>query len=77
MASLSQEQINISHMQCWLFRLAQSQWNKTPEETADLFQRYDVLSYIAELYDMLHLSSYSHALTDIEAMLRQKGVVLS
>lgn len=34
---MSQEQINISHMQCWLFRMAQSKWNKTPEETASLF----------------------------------------
>lgn len=64
-------------MQCWLFRLAQIRWNKTPEETALLFQQYDVFSFIAELYDTLHLSSYAHALVDIEAMLKQKGVIVS
>lgn len=74
---MSQEQINISHMQCWLFRLAQSRWNMTPEETAVLFKQFDIFSFIEEFYDSLHLSSYSHALGDIEAMLRQKGVVLS
>lgn len=74
---MSQEQINISHMQCWLFRMAQSKWNKTPEETASLFKQYNVFAFIEEFYDTLHLSSYGHALTSIEAMLTQKGVLLS
>ena len=74
---MSQEQINISHMQCWMFRLAQSRWNKTPEETAALFIRHDVLSFIAEFYDTLHLSSYVHVLEEIETMLKQKGVLLA
>ena len=74
---MSQEQINISHMQCWLFRLAQTRWNKTPEETALLFKQHDVFAFIAEFYDTLHLSSYGHALGDVEAMLRKKGVLVS
>lgn len=71
---MSQEQINISHMQCWLFRMAQSEWNMTPVETARLFKQYDVFSFISECYDMLHLSSYHYALHEIETMLAQKGV---
>lgn len=74
---MSQEQINISHMQCWLFRMAQTKWNKTPEETTALFKQNDVFAFIEELYDTLHLSSYAHALTDVEQMLEQKGVLLS
>lgn len=73
---MSQEQINISHMQCWLFRLAQSEWNKTPAEIATLFKQYDVFSFISECYDLLHLSSYHHALHDIEKMLVAKGVTV-
>lgn len=73
---MSQEQINISHMQCWLIRLAQSKWNKTAEEIAALFKQYGILDYIAECYDTLHLSSYQHALTDLELLLAQKGVVV-
>lgn len=73
---MSQEQINISHMQCWLFRLAQSKWNKSAEETAALFKKHDIFTFIADCYDTLHLSSYQHALTDIEALLIQKGVAI-
>ncbi len=73
---MSQEQINISHMQCWLFRLAQSKWSQTPEETTALFKQYDIFDYIADCYDVLHLSSYHHALNDIEALLAQKGVIV-
>lgn len=71
---MSQEQINISHMQCWLIRLAQLKWNKTAEEIAALFKQHEILDYIAECYDTLHLSSYHHALTDLELLLAQKGV---
>ena len=73
---MSQEQINISHMQCWLFRLAQTKWNKTPEETTAIFEEFDVFEYIADCYDMLHLSSYHPALNDIEALISQKGVAV-
>lgn len=74
---MSQEQINISHMQCWLFRMAQSKWNKTPAETASLFKQYDVFAFVEECYDILHLSSYGYALTCIEKMLAKKGVLVS
>ncbi len=71
---MSQAQVNISHMQCWLFRLAQSKWKKTAKETTELFKQYGLLDYIAECYDVLHLSSYQLALHDLEAILAQKGV---
>ena len=74
---MNQDQTNISHVQCWLFRMAQSKWNKTPEETTALFRQNDVFSFIEEFYDTLHLSSYSHALTSVEQMLAKKGVQLS
>lgn len=73
---MSQEQINISHMQCWIFRMAQRKWNRTPEETAAIFQAHDIFAFIAEFYDTLHLSSYAYALEDIERMLVQKGVAV-
>lgn len=71
---MSEKQINIIHMQCWLFRLAQTKWNRTPMETASLFMDFNIFDYIADCYDLLHLSSYHHALSDIEAILAQKGV---
>ncbi len=41
-----------------------------------LFRRYDLLGYISECYDLLHVSSYQCALEDIEDLLRSKGVVV-
>ncbi len=73
---MSQEQINISHMQCWLFRLAQRKWNKTPEETTAIFRQHNLFGYIAECYETLHLSSYQYALSDLEHILEQEGVVV-
>lgn len=71
---MSQEQVNISHMQCWLFRLAQAKWKKNPQDTASLFRRFNLFDFIAECYDDLHLSSYHHALDLIEELLSRNGV---
>ena len=49
-------------------------WNN---DCYSLFKQYNVFAFIEEFYDTLHLSSYGHALTSIEAMLTQKGVLLS
>ena len=74
---MTQEQINISHMQCWVFRLAQSKWNITPAETVSLFKQHDIFSFIEDCYDILKTSSYSHALSCIEKILTQKGALLT
>ena len=64
----------IHHMQCWLFRHAQTSWNKTPEETADLFSEYKLYEYIRDCYELLHVSSYKSALKDLEEILLVNGV---
>lgn len=69
-------QSNISHMQCWLFRLAQSKWELTPADTIALFKRFGIFEYIADCYDILHLSSYHHALKDIEMLLAHNGITV-
>lgn len=71
-----QKRINVSHMQCWLIRLAQSKWNKTKEEIADLFMQHGILDYIAECYDTLHLCAYQHILAELESMFARKGIAL-
>ena len=60
-------------METWLFFQAQKKWNKTPEETAEIFKQYGLFDYVANCYDYLHLSSYELALEDIEMLLRNKG----
>ena len=73
---MSQRQIGIADMQCWVFRKAQKKWNKTPGECALLFQKYDLFSFISDCYDLLHVSSYQCALQDVEEMLLSKGVAV-
>lgn len=70
---MTKEQLNIADMQCWLFRMAQQKWNLTPKSCAELFRKYNFLGYIAECYDLLHLSSYSHALEELEDVARSNG----
>jgi len=72
--ALSQEQIGIADMQCWVFRKAQRKWNISPSQCAQLFKKYDLLGFISECYDLLHVSSYERALDDVEDILRRKGV---
>ena len=71
---MSQEQIGIADMQCWIFRNAQRKWNISPSQCAQLFRKYDLLGFISECYDLLHVSSYNCALKDIEDILHRKGV---
>ena len=73
---MSQEQIAIADMQCWVFRHAQKKWRLSPSACADLFKKYDLLGYIAECYDLLHVSSYQCALDDIEDILHHKEVAV-
>lgn len=71
---MSQEQIGIADMQCWVFRHAQQKWHKTPKECADLFRKYDLFGFIADCYGLLHVSSYQSALNEVEGILHDKGV---
>lgn len=73
---MSQYQIDIADMQCWVFRMAQTKWHLSPEDCATIFKQHDVLGFIAKCYDVLHLSSYECALDDVEEMLRNHGVVV-
>ena len=38
--------------------MAQSKWQMTPKECAELLKKYDILSFISECYELLHVSSY-------------------
>ncbi len=73
---MSQHQIDIADMQCWIFRMAQVRWHMAPKECAAIFKQQDILGFISRCYDILHLSSYECALDDIEDMLRDRGVNL-
>jgi hypothetical protein len=71
---MSQEQINITDMQCRIYRMAQRKWNITPADCTKLFRKYHIFGFIADCYDMLHLASYDCALRDVEEILQSNGV---
>lgn len=71
---MSEHQIDIADMQCWVFRMAQTKWNISAKECTEIFKKYDIYGFISECYDILHLSSYECALNDVEEMLRNRGV---
>ena len=73
---MSQKQIDIADMQCWVFRMAQSKWNLSSQACTKLFQDYDILGFISECYELLHVSSYECALHDVEDILKANGVAL-
>ena len=39
---MSERQISIADMQCWIFRMAQTKWKMSPKECAELFKKYVV-----------------------------------
>lgn len=73
---MSSQQIGIADMQCWVFRKAQKKWNMSPKKCAELFKKYDLLGFISDCYDLLHVSSYQCALDEVEGILRSKGVTV-
>lgn len=73
---MSEHEIDIADMQCWVFRMAQVRWKMSPEECAKIFQEYDILGFIADCYDILHLNSYECALNDVERLLKNRGVTV-
>lgn len=73
---MSQRQIDIADMQCWVFRHAQEEWKLSPSACADMFKKYNLLNFISECYDLLHVSGYQKALDDIKEILKRKGVLI-
>lgn len=73
---MSQRQVDIADMQCWIFRMAQLKWKLSPEDCTKLFKKYDILGFISECYDILHLNSYACVLHDVETLLKNRGVTV-
>lgn len=73
---MSERQTDIADMQCWVFRLAQRKWNMSAGECMELFRRFDILGFISDCYDILHLNSYECVLNDVETLLRNRGALV-
>ena len=73
---MTQMQIDIADMQCWLLRLAQKKWGIAGGACARIFLENKVFGFIEDSYPLLHLSSYDCALDDVESYLAARGVAL-
>lgn len=71
---MTERQLGIANMQCWVFRMAQLKWELSPKECAKLFKKYDILGFISKCYEFLHVNSYNCALEDVEDILKANGV---
>ena len=47
----------------------------TGKEVIALFERYGVMNYLYEFYDVLHTTSYQYVNHDIDVYLKARGVV--
>ena len=41
-----------------------------------IVQKYDILGFISECYDILHLNGYACVLHDVENLLKNRGVTV-
>ena len=73
---MSEHDIDIADMQCWVFRMAQTKWNMPAKTCSELFKRYNLFDFIADCYDILHLNSYQCVVNDIETLLKNRGEVI-
>ena len=62
---MSERQIDIADMQCWVFRMAQTKWKMSSTDCAELFKKYDILGCISDCYDILHRNEYGSVLHDV------------
>ena len=73
---MSERQIDIADMQCWVFRMAQTKWGMSAADCSALFKKYDILGLISECYDILHVNGYACVLHDVETLLKNRGVAV-
>ena len=73
---MSEHDIDIADMQCWVFRMAQSKCNISAADCSAVFKKYDILGYISECCDILHVNGYACVLHDVETLLRNRGVAV-
>ena len=74
---MTEREIDIADMQCWVFRIAQTRWHISPIECAELFKKYDILGYISECYNLLCTYSYYHVVDDADLILASHNVFIN
>ncbi len=70
---MTERELDISDMKCWVFQMAQSQWKITSQLCSEIFKKYDILGFISDCFDFLSYNSHNCALHDVETLLKNKN----
>lgn len=70
------EEEQILYMQVRLFRMFAERFNKTLKQTAELFEQYNVLSFIKDGFGIFHVESDEAVFEETKEFLESKGAAL-
>ncbi len=68
------ERAEIIFMQVRLLRLASEEWNISVQQVNELFDKYSILKFIEECYDVFHMEGDYAVFDEIKTALKNKGV---
>lgn len=66
----------ILDMQVRIFRKFQMRHHMEPKDALRIFETNDILSFISECYELLHVSGDECVLDDIDTILANQGVMI-
>ena len=67
---------DVLDMQVRVFRKFQNRHHTSPKDTLHIFEEYDLLGFISECFELLHVSGDECVLDDIDRILSNRGVLL-
>lgn len=68
------EKSQIVFMQVRLLRLAAEEWNTTIQKANEIFDKYNLLKFIEECFDVFHMEGDCAVFEEIQTVLRCRGV---
>ena len=70
------ENQQILYMQIRIFRMISEKYNLSLKQTAELFKKYAVLTFIRECFGIFHVEGDNTVLAEVEDFLKVKGAKL-
>jgi hypothetical protein len=68
------ERSEIVFMQVRLLRLASEKWHTTIQKASRMFEKYGILKFIEDCYDVFHTEGDEAVFDEISVVLNRKGV---
>lgn len=68
------EKSQIVFMQVRLLRMAAEEWHTTIQKANEIFDKYNLLKFIEECFDVFHMEGNRAVFEEIQTVLRCKGV---